>query len=208
MRAGGYSRAIFGAPRVGYESAMAQKTLNGLRVAILVENGFEQAEMEKPRKALDEAGARTDLISPQRDEVHAAEHEEPGDTFPVDVNLSDADPARYDALLIPGGVRSPDALRTNDKAVLFVKAFDAARKPIAAICHGPWMLVETGIVRGHRATSWPSLKTDIRNAGGEWVDETVVRDERIVTSRKPDDIPGFNAAMIDLFASSAAPVGS
>jgi protease I len=148
------------------------------------------------------------LVSPQKDEVQAANHDDKGDTFPVDVTLADADPAQYDALLIPGGVRSPDVLRMNGKAVLFVRAFDTARKPIAVICHGPWMLVETGIVRGRRVTSWPSLKTDILNAGGDWVDEPVVRDERIVTSRKPDDIPQFNDAMIELFATQGLAAGA
>lgn len=182
---------------------MAQQTLNGLRVAILVENGFEQVEMEKPRAALLEAGAQAFLISPQKERVQAARHLEKGDEFPVDVTITDADPAQYDALLIPGGVRSPDALRTNNKAVLFVSAFATAQKPIAAICHGPWMLVESGIVRGQRVTSWPSLKTDIINAGGDWVDQPVVHDRLVVTSRKPDDIPQFNDATIALFASRA-----
>jgi deglycase len=182
---------------------MAQQTLNGLRVAILVENGFEQVEMEKPRAALEEAGARTFLVSPQKESVQAAQHADKGDSFPVDVTLTDADPAQYDALLIPGGVRSPDMLRMNDKAVLFVSAFATAQKPMAVICHGPWMLVETGVVRGHRVTSWPSLKTDIINAGGDWVDQPVVQDQLLVTSRKPDDIPQFNQATIALFASKA-----
>lgn len=165
-----------------------------------MENGFEQVEMEKPRAALQEAGARTDLVSPQKERVQAAQHSDKGDTFPVDVTIADADPAQYDALLIPGGVRSPDTLRTNHAAVLFVSAFATARKPMAVICHGPWMLVESGVVRGHRVTSWPSLKTDIINAGGDWVDQPVVVDQLLVTSRKPDDIPKFNDAMIEAFA--------
>jgi protease I len=122
-------------------------------------------------------------------------------TFPVDVTIAGANPAEYDALLIPGGVRSPDQLRTNNKSVLFVQAFTTAKKPIAVIRHGPWMLVEAGIARGHKLTSWPSLRTDITNAGGDWVDEVVVRDGLLVTSRKPDDIPAFNKAMVELFAS-------
>jgi deglycase len=187
---------------------MAQQVLNGLRVAILVEDGFEQVEMEKPRAALEDAGARTVLVSPQKKEVQAANHDDKGDTFPVDVTLSDADPAQYDALLIPGGVRSPDVLRTNSAAVLFVNAFFQGRKPMAAICHGPWMLVESGVVRGHRVTSWPSLKTDIINAGGDWVDQPVVQDQLLVTSRKPDDIPKFNQAMIELFTPKAAPASA
>lgn len=186
---------------------MAQQTLSGLRIAILVENGFEQVEMEKPRAALQEAGARTDLISPQKEQVRAAQHDEKGDTFPVDVAITDADPAQYDALLIPGGVKSPDRLRTNGAAVLFVDAIFKAQKPMAVICHGPWMLVESGIVRGHRVTSWPSLKTDLINAGADWIDQPVVHDRLLVTSRKPDDIPKFNAAMVELFASKTVPVG-
>ena len=183
---------------------MAQQALNGFRVAILVENGFEQVEMEQPRAALDEAGARTTLISPEKDEVQAANHADKGDTFSVDVTLTDADPAQYDALVIPGGVRSPDMLRTNDAAVLFVSAFATAQKPMAVICHGPWMLVESGVARGHRVTSWPSLKTDLINAGADWVDQPVVQDRLLVTSRKPDDIPAFNKAMIELFQSRLA----
>jgi len=181
---------------------MAQQTLNGLRVAILVENGFEQVELEQPRAALHEAGAQTELISPQKAKVQAAKHDEKGDTFAVDVTMTQADPAQYDALLIPGGVKSPDRLRTNDAAVLFVSAFATALKPMAVICHGPWMLVESGVVRGHRVTSWPSLKTDLINAGADWVDQPVVRDRLLVTSRKPDDLPKFNAAMIELFATT------
>jgi len=208
MRPCGYSRGFLTVRDDGYDNGMAQQSLNGLHVAILVENGFEQIEMEKPRAALEEAGAQTALISPQKQEVQAARHDAKGDTFPVDVTIGDADPALYDALLIPGGVRSPDALRTNARAVLFVSAFATARKPMAVICHGPWMLVESGVVRGHRVTSWPSLKTDIINAGGDWVDEPVVHDRLLVTSRKPDDIPKFNSAMIDLFAASSQPAVS
>jgi protease I len=180
--------------------------LNGFRVAILVDNGFEQIEMEKPRQALERAGAKTALVSPQKESVQAAQHDEKGDTFPVDVTIADANPAEYDALVIPGGVRSPDQMRTNNRAVLFVQAFNTAKKPLAAICHGPWMLVEAGIARGHKLTSWPSLHTDITNAGGDWVDEVVVRDGSLVTSRKPDDLPAFTKAMIDLFASTRQPV--
>jgi protease I len=182
--------------------------LQGVRVAILVDNGFEQVEMEKPRRALEQAGAKTTLISPQKERVQAAKHDEKGDEFPVDVTISDADPAEYDALLIPGGVRSPDQLRVNNKAVLFVQAIHTARKPMAVICHGPWMVVEAGMARGRRLTSWPSLRTDITNAGGEWVDEIVVRDGLLVTSRKPDDIPAFNEAMVDLFASTRQPIAA
>lgn len=187
---------------------MAQLPLQGIRVAILVGNGFEQVEMEKPRHALEQAGARTFLVSPQKSQVQGVNHDDKGDAFPVDVTISEANPAEFDALLIPGGVKSPDRLRTNNKAVLFVQAIHTARKPIAVICHGPWMLVETGIVRGRRVTSWPSLRTDIINAGGDWVDQPVVRDDLFVTSRKPDDIPQFNKAMVELFVDKAHPIGA
>jgi protease I len=179
-----------------------QLPLQGIRVAILVDNGFEQIEMERPRQALEQAGAKTVLISPQKEKVQAAKHDEKGDEFAVDLSVNDASPSDYDALLIPGGVRSPDQMRTNNKAVLFVQAFEIAKKPTAVICHGPWMLVEAGSARGRKLTSWPSLRTDITNAGGQWVDEVVVRDGLLVTSRKPDDIPAFNKAMIELFASA------
>src|SRR5579862_5947704 len=188
-------------PDYGYHGGMTHPhPLHGIRVAILVDSGFEQVEMIKPREALHAAGATVVLVSPQKTQVQGWNHDEKGDAFPVDVTIADANPADYDALLIPGGVRSPDTLRTINKAVLFVHAIATARKPIAAICHGPWMLVETDLVRGRKVTSWPSLRTDIMNAGGDWVDEPVVRDERLVTSRKPADIPQFNKAAIDLFA--------
>jgi protease I len=179
---------------------MPRTKLHGLRVAILVADGFEQVEMAEPRKALDEAGAKTFLVSPEKSQVRGWNRDEKGDAFPVDVPLSGAKPVEFDALLVPGGVRSPDALRADNKAVLFVHAFDIAKKPIAAICHGPWMLVETGIARGRKLTSWPSLRTDITNAGGEWVDRAAVTDGLVVTSRKPDDIPAFKKAMLELFA--------
>jgi protease I len=180
--------------------AHEHEPLSGFRVAILVDNGFEQVELTQPRDALQRAGAQTSIVSPQKERVQGWNHDEKADFFEVNVPIGEASPQDFDALLLPGGVRNPDALRINSKAVLFVHAFDIARKPIAAICHGPWMLVETGIVRGKRLTSWPSLTTDIRNAGGDWVDEPVVRDGDIVTSRKPDDIPAFNREMIALFA--------
>jgi len=158
--------------------------------------------MTDPRQALEEAGARTFIVSPQKSQVQGWTHDEKTDVFPVDVTLADAKPVEFDALLLPGGVRNPDALRANNKAVLFAHAFDIAKKPIAAICHGPWMLVEIGSVRGKKMTSWPSLRTDIINAGGDWADQSVVVDAPLVTSRKPDDIPAFNKAMIELFAAS------
>jgi protease I len=176
--------------------------LTGLRVAILVTDGFEQAEMTEPRKALEDAGAATDLVSPQRGEVQAWSHVEKGDRFSVEVALDDANPANYDALLLPGGVANPDRLRIIPKAVKFVADFVAAHKPVAAICHAPWLLVEAGAVQGKTLTSWPSLRTDIQNAGGHWVDQEVVADQDLITSRKPDDIPAFNRKMIEVFQGS------
>jgi len=173
--------------------------LNGKRVAILVTNGFEQVEMVKPRKALDEAGAKTDLISPMKGEVQGWNHEDKGDKFRVDVPLETADPENYDALLLPGGVMNPDRLRMNPRAVQFTRHFFDEGRPIAAICHGPWLLIEADVVRGRRVTSWPSLKTDLRNAGADWVDQEVITDNGLVTSRKPDDILAFNRKMIELF---------
>ncbi len=175
-----------------------------MRVAILVDDGFEQIELTEPREALRAAGAVTTIVSPQTSTVQGWNSDEKGDAFPVDVSLADANPSNFDALLLPGGVRSPDTLRTNNKAVLFAHAMEIARKPIAAICHGPWLLVETGCVRDRKMTSWPSLRTDIVNGGGTWVDQAVVRDELLVTSRKPADIPKFNDAAIALFAEKNA----
>jgi protease I len=174
--------------------------LNGKRVAILVANGFEQVEMTKPRDALEKAGAQTDLISPEDGTVRGAQHDKPGDDFEVDVALSEAEADTYDALLLPGGVANPDKLRADPEAVKFVKSFVDAGKPIAAICHGPWTLIEAGAVAGRTMTSWPSLRTDLKNAGANWIDQEVVTDRGVVTSRKPDDIPAFNRKMIEEFA--------
>lgn len=173
------------------------RELQGKKVAILVENGFEQVELTEPRKALKEAGAETHIVSPVKDKVKGWKHTEWGDELPVDVRLEDARPNEYDALLLPGGVMNPDKLRLNEKAVRFVRAFFEAGKPVAAICHGPWMLVEADVVEGRRVTSYPSIKTDLKNAGADWVDEEVVTDQGLVTSRKPDDIPAFNEKMVD-----------
>lgn len=180
---------------------MASETLNGIKVAILVTDGFEQVEMTEPRKALDAAGATTKVVSPKGDQVKAWKLTEWGDTFPVDVPLDNARPEDFEAILLPGGVLNPDTLRTLPKAVAFVEAFFGAGKPVASICHGPWTIIEAGAARGRRLTSWPSLKTDLGNAGAEWVDQEVVVDQGLVTSRKPDDIPAFNAEVIKLFAS-------
>lgn len=180
-----------------------QRQLDGKRVAILVANGFEQVEMTEPRKALEQAGAKAEVISPEKKEVQGMNHEEKGEKFKVDRTLDSASPSEYDALLLPGGVANPDKLRMNPAAVKFVQSFFAEGKPVAAICHGPWMLVEAGVLTRRTITSWPSLRTDIRNAGGEWVDREVVRDDELVTSRKPDDIPAFNREMIQLFSEAA-----
>jgi len=181
---------------------MAKKNLTGKKVAILVDEGFEQVELIKPRKALDRAGASTQVISPQENEVRGWNMKKWGKFVAVDVPLESANPADYDALLLPGGVMNPDKLRINPKAVQFIKHFIDSSKPVAAICHGPWTLIEAGGVRGRTLTSWPSLQTDIRNAGGNWVDQEVVTDQGLVTSRKPDDIPTFNKKVIEVFAES------
>lgn len=177
-----------------------KQNLNGKRVAILVANGFEQVELTEPRKALDESGAKTEIVSPAPGRVKGWQHTQWGDEFLVDVPLDSANPGNYDALLLPGGVMNPDKLRMNPRAVQFVKHFWDAGKPIAAICHGPWLLAETGIARGRRVTSYESIKTDLKNAGAIWVDEEVVTDNGLVTSRRPDDIPAFNRKMIEEFA--------
>jgi protease I len=169
------------------------------RVAALVDNGFEQSELVEPKKALEAAGARVDVISPQSGTVKGWQHKDWGDEIPVDRPLEGAKADDYDALLLPGGVMNPDKLRINKTAVQFVKAFVDAGKPIAAICHGPWTLIEAGGVKGRRMTSWPSLATDLRNAGADWVDQECVVDNGLVTSRKPDDIPAFNRKMIEEF---------
>jgi protease I len=176
------------------------ENLAGLRVAILVDDGFEEAELVQPRNALNQAGAETQIVSPKGDPVRSWEFTDWGGYFPIDVALSEAKPDDFDALLLPGGVLNPDRLRMKPAAVDFVKAFFDAGKPVAAICHGPWLVIEAGAARGRRIASWPSLKTDLRNAGAERVDEEVVVDGNLVTSRKPDDIPAFNREMISLFS--------
>jgi len=179
---------------------MATGKLNGKRVAILATDGVEQSELTEPRKALDDAGAHTTLISPKTGSIKAWQHGNWGEEFRVDMPIEQADVNNFDALLLPGGVMNPDRLRTNRNAVEFVQRFVTSGKPVAAICHGPWLLVEANAVRGRTVTSWPSLQSDIRNAGGDWVDEQVVVDSGLVTSRKPDDIPAFNKKMIEEFA--------
>src|SRR5246127_2229166 len=178
---------------------MSGSTLKGLKVAILVTDGFEQVELTEPRRALDEVGAETSVVSPKDSDVRAWKFTDWGITVPVDVKLGEANPGSFDALLLPGGVITPDSLRMQPKAVAFAKAFFDAGKPVAAICHGPWTVIETGAARGRRMTSWPSLKTDLKNAGADWVDQEAVVDKGLVTSRSPDDIPAFNREMIKLF---------
>jgi protease I len=171
--------------------------LDGKRVAMLVTNGFEQVEMTGPRQAIEDAGATVDLISPEAGKVKAWQHDHWGDEFPVDVSLDAARAEDYDALVLPGGVMNPDHLRMNDTAVRFARSFMTAEKPVAAICHGPWLLVEADVVRGRTMTSYPSLQTDLENAGANWVDQEVVVDHGLVTSRNPDDIPAFNRKAIE-----------
>jgi len=176
------------------------KTLAGKSVAILATDGFEESELRKPREALDQAGAKTVVVSQRSGDIRGWSMRDWGDSVHADATLDQADPADFDALMLPGGVINPDRLRMDPRAVAFVKAFVDANKPIAAICHGPWTLINAGGVKGRRMTSWPSLEADLSNAGAHWVDEPCVTDGSLVTSRKPDDIPAFNEAMIALFA--------
>jgi protease I len=181
----------------------------GTKVAFLMAGeGVEQVELTGPWQAVQEAGAHPVLLAPESGQVQAFNHLDKGDTFPVDVTVGDAKVEDYSALVLPGGVANPDALRTDDTAVSFVRSFIESGKPVAAICHAPWTLIEADVVRGRRLTSWPSLQTDIRNAGGEWVDERVVTDGNLITSRKPDDIPVFNSALLDAVHHGAAGTSS
>jgi len=178
---------------------MPNDKLAGRKVAIIAADMVEQVELVEPRKALEEAGAETDLVSLKPGTIRAFNHFDPADDQKVDKTIEEVDASDYDALLIPGGVGNPDQLRGDENVVRFVQEFFAAGKPVAAICHAPWVLVEAGVVRDRKLTSWPTLQTDIRNAGGNWVDEQVVVDNGLVTSRKPDDIPAFNDKMIEEF---------
>src|SRR6266481_3505642 len=178
---------------------MAKKDLTGKKVAILVDEGFEQVELIKPRKALDKIGAQTQVVSPQAGEVRGWNIKRWGKSVAVDVPLESANPTQFDALLLPGGVMNPDKLRMNPKAVEFVRHFFDAGKPVAAICHAPWTLIEADVLKDRTLTSWPSLRTDLKNAGARWVDQEVVTDNGLVTSRMPDDIPAFNRKMIEEF---------
>ena len=179
---------------------MADTRLEGKRIAIIAADMVEQVELVEPRKALEAAGAETELISLKPGTIQGFDHFDKADTHKVDRTVEEADAADYDGLMIPGGVGNPDLLRGDENMVAFTHAFFEQGKPVAAICHGPWMLIEAGVVRDRELTSWPTLRTDIRNAGGNWVDEQVVVDRGLVTSRKPDDIPAFNAKMIEEFA--------
>ncbi|MEO5722652.1 MAG: type 1 glutamine amidotransferase domain-containing protein [Chthoniobacterales bacterium] len=174
--------------------------LDGKKVAILVADGFEQEEMTKPREALREAGAETVIVSPTKKQIQGMNHADKGDKFDVDVELASANPQDFDALLIPGGLMNPDELRSTPEALKFTKHFFRTGKPVAAICHAPWVLIDAEVVKGRTLTSWPAIQTDVKNAGGNWVDEEVVVDNGLVTSRKPDDIPAFNRKMIEEFA--------
>jgi protease I len=177
---------------------MADK-LQGKRVAFLATDMVEQVELTEPWKAVEQAGGTPELISLEEGEIQGFNHYDKGDTFTVDKSVEEARADDYDALVLPGGVGNPDTLRADENAVAFTRQFFEQGKPVGAICHGPWMLVEAGVVRGRKVTSWPSLQTDIRNAGGEWVDEQVVVDNGLVTSRKPDDLPAFNEKIVEEF---------
>ncbi len=178
---------------------MAQP-LSNKKVAMLVADGFEQVELLEPRRALVEAGARTEVVSPSEGTVHGWNHTDWGEDVAVDQALDQADEADYDALVLPGGVMNPDQLRRNPKALSFVRAFFDHHKPVAAICHGGWTLIDADLVRGRKMTSYPSIQTDLKNAGADWVDEEVVVDNGLVTSRKPDDLPAFNRKIVEEFA--------
>jgi protease I len=181
-------------------------TLKNKKVAILAADMFERVELEEPRKALEDAGANVEIVSIHGGEIQGFDHFDPANTVKVDRTVEEVSPDDYDALMVPGGVGNPDQLRGDENAVAFVRGFHRAGKPMAVICHGPWVLVESGAVRGKRVTSWPTLETDIRNAGGEWVDDEVVVDGSLVTSRKPDDIPAFNREMVRIFSGERVPV--
>jgi protease I len=201
------SAAAFTSTRVGggaggysSEEVHMGTDLNGRTVAFLATDMVEQVELTEPWKAVQEAGGTPELVSLEEGEIQGFNHYDKADTFEVDRTVDDAHARDYDGLVLPGGVGNPDTLRMNEDAVRFVREFFDEHKPVAVICHGPWTLVEAEVVRGRRLTSWPSLETDIRNAGGDWVDEEVVVDDDLVTSRKPDDLPAFCSTLVELFA--------
>ncbi|HLI17801.1 MAG TPA: type 1 glutamine amidotransferase domain-containing protein [Rhodanobacteraceae bacterium] len=176
---------------------MSRDALKGRKIAILATDGFEQSELLKPKQLLEEAGATTEVIAPgDKQEIKGWNHGEWGEHARVDVPLEDADVSDYDALVLPGGVINPDKLRLHDEAIDFIREFGRTGRPLAAICHGPWTLINAGLVKGKRMTSWPSLRTDLENAGAHWEDREVVEDGSLITSRKPDDIPAFTNALI------------
>ena len=175
------------------------ETLKGKRIAIVATDGFEQSELLVPRSALEAEGAQVEIIAPKEGDIQGMEHHDKGRKVAVDRTIDEVKADDYAALVLPGGVANPDALRTNPKVVGFVKKFFEAQKPVAAICHGPWTLIEAKVVKGRTVTSWPSLKTDLENAGAHWVDREVVREEKLVTSRKPGDLPAFCREMVELF---------
>lgn len=179
---------------------MADGRLSGRKVAVLATDGFEQVELTKPVEALRAEGAEVEIVAPKGGEIQGFNHHDKGDTVAVDKDLAQADAGSYDAIVLPGGVINPDALRLEPKAIDFIRSFAQAGKPIAAICHGPWTLINAEAVEGRRMTSWPSLETDLKNAGADWVDEEVVVDKGLVTSRKPDDLPAFCRKMVEEFA--------
>jgi protease I len=178
------------------------ETLKGKKVAVLATDGVEQVELTKPIQALRDAGAQVELISLKPGTIQGLNHLDKGDTFPVDKTVSEVSAADYAALVLPGGVANPDTLRTDEKAVQLVRDFIESDKPVAAICHGPWLLVEADVVRGRTITSWPSLRTDIRNAGGEWVDKPAQVDQKLLTSRKPEDLPAFCSKLVGMIGSA------
>lgn len=179
---------------------MTFHNLTNKKIAILATDGFEQVELTQPRQAVEDAGAETHLVSLKSGTIQGFNHFEKGDTFKVDKTLSEVEARDYDGLILPGGVHNPDTLRVDKTAIQFIRAFFEQHKPVAAICHGPWTLIEAGVVDGRTLTSWPSLKTDIQNAGGTWVDQEVVCDEALVTSRNPDDLDAFCAKAVEEFA--------
>jgi protease I len=179
---------------------MAKKDLGGRRIAILATDGFEQVELTSPREALESAGAKCFVIAPKSGEIQGFKHHDKADKIKVDLELSKADPEQYDAVLLPGGVINSDAIRVEKRAQEFVQAMERAGKPILVICHGPWLLVSAGLMKGRTITSWPTLQDDVRNAGGTWQDREVIRDRNWVSSRKPDDLPAFNDAIAEVIA--------
>jgi deglycase len=183
---------------------MAEKRLHGMRVAILATNGFEQSELLKPREALHDAGARVDVLTPDGKDIYGMKHHDKADTIDADGAIKEADPKDYDAVMLPGGALNADALRIVPEAQEFVRRIDAQEKPIAVICHGPWLLVSAKVVHGRKLTSWPTVRDDIINAGGAWEDREVVHDRNLVSSRKPDDLPAFNRTMLDVFEHTLA----